>query len=81
MLENMHFGDYESLWAIIKLHLHKEVGQYTSNNDLWDDIIRVYRNISQETVKKLTISMDNRLLDVIRKNGGYIDHSCINLGY
>jgi len=62
----------ENLWAILKLELYRDGKQYTSNNDLWNSIDRVCRNISPETVKNLTKSMDNRLIEVIRNNGGYI---------
>lgn len=63
----------ENLWAIVKKELYKGGKQYKSKSELWDAIETVVKAISPDTIKTLTSSMDERLMRIIEKKGGYIN--------
>jgi transposase len=64
----------ENLWSILKRKIYHEGQQYSTLTSLWDTLVAVSAQISPEEIKKLTSSMDNRLLHVVEKKGGYIGH-------
>ena len=64
----------ENLWSIIKREVYKEGKQYTSLNSVWEAVVAAAHNVGREQIKKLTESMDGRLLSVLMKKGGYIGH-------
>ncbi len=48
--------------------------QYNSIDELWNPITIAANDLSKDSIKVLTGSVDNRLLSVIKRDGGYINH-------
>lgn len=63
----------ENLWSIIKRKIYADGVQYSSKSELWRAIQVAARTIDTETIKKLTDSVNNRIFDVIKSNGHYIN--------
>ena len=55
----------ENLWSILKREVYAGGKQYSSKEDLWNAIKTTAKGISSDTIKKLTSSMDRRLLSVV----------------
>ena len=64
----------ENLWSIIKREVYKEGKRYTCLDSVWEAVAAAAHNVGREQIKKLTESMDGRLLSVLMKKGGYIGH-------
>ncbi|CAL9697540.1 unnamed protein product [Knipowitschia caucasica] len=64
----------ENLWALIKRDLYREGKQYTSLKSVWEALVVTAQKVDRQQIKKLTDSMDGRLLSVIENKGGYIGH-------
>ena len=64
----------ENYWSLIKSIVYKSGTQYSNNESLWQGIQDGAAQIPPETIKKLTTSVDNRLVMILRKQGGYIYH-------
>ena len=64
----------ENYWAVFKSKLYTQNKQYSNKNDLWEGIVRTFSQMNKGLVKKLTRSMDGRLVEVLKKNGSYIRH-------
>lgn len=64
----------ENVWSILKREVYRDGQQYTSKNSLWEAIVAAAGNIEGETIRKLTSSVDTRLMKVIEKKGNYIEH-------
>lgn len=62
----------ENYWAILKREIYKERRQFSSKNALWEAVQQAAKSIPSSVIKKLTASMDSRLLEVTRKDGGAI---------
>ena len=63
----------ENLWSIVKRKLYENGKQYNSKTDLWKAIKSNMSKIEPVKVnKKITKSMNNKLLAVIEKKGHYI---------
>ena len=62
----------ENLWGIIKADVYRGNKQFTHKNDLWNSIVDSCRKIEPETIKRLTMSMDERIIKVLKSNGDYI---------
>ena len=62
----------ENLWGIIKADVYRGNKQFTNKNDLWNSIVESCRKIEPETIKRLTQSMDERIIKVLQSNGDYI---------
>ena len=52
----------ENLWSILKREVYAGGKHYSSKEDLWHAIKITANGISLDTIKKLTSSMDQRLL-------------------
>ena len=55
----------ENLWSILKTEVYAGGKQYSSKEDLGNAINTTAKGISSDTIKKLTSSMDRRLLSVV----------------
>lgn len=64
----------ENLWGIIVRQIYADNTQYQSIVDLKQAIQRAWNNIHQETIDNLVSSMNNRLFQVINRNGGPTDY-------
>ena len=64
----------ENLWSILKREVYAGGKQYSSKEDLWNAIKITANGISSNTIKKLTSSMDQRLLSVVSNHGRYIKY-------
>ena len=64
----------ENLWSILKREVYSAGKQYSSKEDLWNAINTTAKGISSDTIKKLTSSMDRRLLSVVSNHGRYINY-------
>ena len=64
----------ENLWSIVKIQLYCNGKQYSSNDELWNGIQTVMGNIASAVVKKLTSSVDRRLIKILTGKGNYILH-------
>jgi transposase len=64
----------ENLWAVLKLRVYQSGQQFTSKDQLWAEIVKCAKEITEDEILKLTESMDKRLFSVIQNHGGYIHH-------
>ena len=62
----------ENLWGLLKQQLYANNKQYGSKPELKAAIEKILRDIEESTIKKLTSSMDARILKVVKANGEYI---------
>lgn len=61
----------ENLWSFIKRKLYLDGKQYVSNDELWNGILVAAQAISESEIKQLISSMNNKLVSVISRKGGY----------
>ena len=59
----------ENLWSIIKRKVEEKGCQFGNKKELWERIWEVFSQISPEVVKKLTSSVDGRLVTLIQNSG------------
>ena len=59
----------ENLWGIVKQQLYANGKQYRSKLELKHAVETVLASIESSTIKKLTSSMDSRLIKVLKVNG------------
>uniref|UniRef100_A0A3Q3LHN4 Tc1-like transposase DDE domain-containing protein n=1 Tax=Mastacembelus armatus TaxID=205130 RepID=A0A3Q3LHN4_9TELE len=57
----------ENLWAFLKREIYSEGKQYTSLNAGWEAVVAAAQKVDGQEIKKLTESMDGRLLLLKRK--------------
>ena len=67
----------ENLWSIMKRKVYENGRQFVSKNDLWEAIKETSAQISPEVIKKLTSSVDETLVKVLKNEGKRI--SCWKL--
>ena len=48
--------------------------QYNSKDEPWNDVENAVNNVSKDVIGNLTSSVDQRLLSLVQKDGGYIKH-------
>lgn len=60
----------ENLWVVVKRRIYHSGQQFKTKDELWNEIKKCCMGISPDEIKKLTQSMDNRLVSVIEKHGG-----------
>lgn len=63
----------ENLWAILKRVVYADGKQYTSLDALWDAVFSAAKSVDPQQVKRLTDSVDERLMTVVEKKGGYVN--------
>lgn len=70
----------EHFWAILKAKIYEGGRQFSGKEQLWDAILECCKDISPETIRNLTKSVDNRLLLVVKKDGGRFpsNHKLLN---
>ena len=64
----------ENLWAMIKRRLYVGGRQFTTKNELWEEIQTVSKSITSEEIINLVSSVDNRLIKVLQKSGSHIGY-------
>ena len=64
----------ENLWSIIKRKVYEKGRQFGNKKELWERILEVSSQISPEVVKKLTSSVDGRLVKLIQNGGKQIKY-------
>ena len=62
----------ESLWGLVKPQLYANNKQYGSKPEMKAAIERTLSGIEESTIKKLTSSMDARIMKVVKADGDYI---------
>ena len=68
------FNPIEHLWSIQKREMYAGGRQYSLKEELWNAITSTAEGITSDTIKKLTSSMDRRLLSVVSNHGRYINY-------
>ena len=63
----------ENLWGIIKEEVYRSGKQYDSKDDLWKAIVHASKSVTPDLIQKLTAGVDKRVMDVISKDGDYIN--------
>ena len=64
----------ENLWGILVRRIYAENKQYQNVAELKNAIVAAWHSVDQETIDNLILSMDNRIFQVINRNGGPIDY-------
>jgi transposase len=73
-LSSPDLNPIENLWALLKCEIYIEGRKYTSLNSIWEAVVAASVKVDREQIKKLTDSIDRKLMAVIEKKGGYIGH-------
>lgn len=58
---------------ILKQKIYEGWRQFTSKQQLWEDILTSYKEIQAETLQKLTSSMDAKIVKLLSKMGSYVN--------
>ena len=64
----------ENMWSIIKRKVYENGRQFGSKKDLWEAIKETLAQISPEVIQKLTSSVDERLVKVLKNEGKRIPY-------
>lgn len=64
----------ENLWGIIVRRIYANNRQYSNVNELKNAIRQAWVDIDQITIDNLVLSMENRIFQVINRNGGHTDY-------
>lgn len=64
----------ENLWGIMVRRIYADGRQYQTRNELQGAIEQAWTEINQETMDNLVLSMENRIFQVINRNGGHTDY-------
>jgi len=70
---SLDLNPIENLWAFLKQKVYRSGRQYNSKRDLWAAIEEAAGSTDANLIKRLTSSMDRRLLEVIKKSGGHVN--------
>ena len=63
----------ENYWSILKRVIYSGGQQYTSEDELWRGICQAAKSIGDNKVKKLTKSVDSRLIEFLSKKKCYVN--------
>ena len=63
----------ENMWSIVKRHVYANDKQHSSKNELWMSLKQAAASIPKSTIKNRTDSVDDRLFEVIRRNGAHVN--------
>ena len=77
---SLDLNPIENLWSIIKQEVYVAGKQYNSKDELWNAVKDTANNVSKDIIRNLTCSVDNRLLSLVQKEGGYINHWDLSRG-
>ncbi len=64
----------ENYWSVFKRHLYAEGRQFSNKEELWQAILATFRKMERGLAKKLTESMDTRIIEVLKRDGKCINH-------
>ena len=64
----------ENYWSCFKRKLYEGGRQFHNNDDLWKAITDTFASMDRTLIGTLTSSMDNRVAEVLKRNGNYIYH-------
>ncbi|WKX89629.1 hypothetical protein Q1695_008909 [Nippostrongylus brasiliensis] len=64
----------ESMWRIVVRQVYADNKQFSSVEELKRAVVTAWDNVSDEVIRNFVGSMRNRVIDVIRENGGPIDY-------
>ena len=62
----------ENLWAIIKRRVYQDGRQFTSTAGLWKAIQDAVASVTPAEIKKLTSSVDSRVMKIIKTGGSHV---------
>ena len=62
----------ENFWSALKQRVYANGKQFSSKDALWKSLQDAARSFSKDEIAKYSQSMDDRLISVIEKKGGYI---------
>ena len=62
----------ENLWAIIKRRVYQDGRQFTSTAGLWKAIQDAAASVTPTEIKKLTSSVDSRVMKIIKTDGSHV---------
>ena len=62
----------ENLWSMLKQRVYAGNKQFSDKKSLWNAIETQCNNFSPAEIKKLTSSIDSRIMSIFQKNGDYI---------
>lgn len=63
----------ENLWSIIKRKVYSDGKQFSSKAELWEALQVAARSIDGTTIENLTNSVNERIFEVIKRNGRFIN--------
>ena len=63
----------ENFWCIIKRKVYSDGMQFSSKTDLWEATQVAMRSLDSTTIENLTNSVNERIFEVLNRNG-----RCIN---
>lgn len=64
----------ENVWGILARRVYAHNRQYQSVRELKEAILSTWDNLEEDLLRRLVASMDNRLFQVIQRNGGATDY-------
>lgn len=64
----------ENFWGILKQAIYQDGKQYSSKDDLWNEIKTVASNITPSEIRKLTESVDKRIEMIFKNKGSYVKY-------
>ena len=64
----------ENLWGMLVRKIYSNGRQFDNMNELKAAIVHAWRNIQKNNLENLVASMQSRIFEVIRRNGGVIDY-------
>lgn len=64
----------ENIWGIIVRRIYANNRQYSNVIELKTAITQAWDEINRQTIDNLILSMDNRIFQLINRNGGHTDY-------
>ena len=64
----------ENLWSILKRRIYENGRQFSSKNELWSSIVYESSRVTAQEIRKLTSSVDKRLVEVLKRDGKNINY-------
>ena len=64
----------ENYWSVFKAKLYQSGRQFSNNDQLWQAITDTFAAMDRGLIATLTKSMNNRVIEIFKRNGNYISH-------
>lgn len=64
----------ENFWGILEQAIHQDGKQYSSKDDLWNEIKTVASNIAPSEIRILTESVDKTIEMIFKNKGSYVSY-------